>query len=319
MLQKSARFMELTYDVEAQSVPPLNVKKLRRRALISGVPLVLPESPVMPPMANSTPSTSLTFTANWDATLHEFSFTPVSPGCPSPSPSPRFVASPVPHDVDADPDDVESNYFSVPVSHPRRSFSTSSSSSSSDDSDSLFSHSRKVSSASTAPSTVIDEPIKASASNTLAPPPITIDLFSREAPRSSFEARKEKPKPAPLKTFDEDMLTPWSAFEQSCWETLDQPFTVQLRPPSTATPYAIADQRKSSFDKPLPDVPVDSMFFDEVRPRLRIALGRYFRSDSLAQNDLSPTRSTNFKPSASPGRRLRAHFHKLFGSMHRHL
>ncbi|KIP08651.1 hypothetical protein PHLGIDRAFT_117033 [Phlebiopsis gigantea 11061_1 CR5-6] len=91
---------------------PLNVKKIRRRGLVSGVHLVLPPSPlplgstlaVPTPRTASTPGTALTFTAEWDLTQKTFVFTPFESEHPQSSISPKFVLSPV-------PDNVEDDYF----------------------------------------------------------------------------------------------------------------------------------------------------------------------------------------------------------------
>ncbi|KAI1788303.1 hypothetical protein LXA43DRAFT_894808 [Ganoderma leucocontextum] len=83
-----------------------NVKKMRRRvALLSGVHLNLPSSPIVsPPPPKSSRETSWTFTAEWDSTGDGFVFSDLenssSPG--TSSSSMRFFASPVPRDVSED-------------------------------------------------------------------------------------------------------------------------------------------------------------------------------------------------------------------------
>lgn len=90
---------------------PLNVKKIRRRGLVSGVHLALPPSPLpltvtsltaTTPRTSSTPGTALTFTAEWDLTQNTFVFTPFESEYPHSAVSPRFLLSPVPVNVDDD-------------------------------------------------------------------------------------------------------------------------------------------------------------------------------------------------------------------------
>ena len=165
------------------------------------------------------------------------------------------------------------------------------------------------------------EPHKLPSTSSLSPPPIIIDFSDYGIPHSAYESSIGTPKQTSDKVYDDDALNAsWSAFEQSCWESLDQPFSVQLQRPYSYAPR-IHHQRKSSSesDKPLPDVPVDCSFFDEVRRRRVAEVGQRARSDSLAQNDLSPVRSTHSNsPPPSLGQWMRARFHKLFGNTHRH-
>ncbi|KAI0764376.1 hypothetical protein BD413DRAFT_494837 [Trametes elegans] len=83
-----------------------NVKKMRRRvALLSGVHLNLPSSPVVGPSPpGSSREMAWTFTAEWDSTQDEIVFSEVESGSSSASPSSssnlRAIASPIPSDVD---------------------------------------------------------------------------------------------------------------------------------------------------------------------------------------------------------------------------
>lgn len=96
--------------MQAANVAPLNIKKIRRRALTnaSSIDLGLPPSP-LPPISNgseastsaSPPPTGFTFTAEWDLTKKSFVFTPLRDAhSPMSSASPRSVRSPVPVNVD---------------------------------------------------------------------------------------------------------------------------------------------------------------------------------------------------------------------------
>lgn len=97
--------------VPAADTAPLNIKKIRRRGLVSGVHLVLPPSPLplassnlAPPLhTSSTPGSALTFTAEWDLTHNTFVFTPFESDHPQSTDSPRFLLSPVPINVEDDP------------------------------------------------------------------------------------------------------------------------------------------------------------------------------------------------------------------------
>ncbi|KAL7277575.1 hypothetical protein ACG7TL_008500 [Trametes sanguinea] len=88
--------------------PQPNVKKMRRRvALLSGVHLNLPASPVAGPSPpGSSREMAWTFTAEWDSAHDEIVFSDVDGGNSAPtsssSPNLRFMTSPVPFDVDED-------------------------------------------------------------------------------------------------------------------------------------------------------------------------------------------------------------------------
>lgn len=86
---------------------PLNIKKIRRRGLISGAHLALPPSPLplpvfTPSQPSSTPQTSFTFTAEFDGRQNTFVFTPFESDTPRStfSTSSKFLLSPVPLNVD---------------------------------------------------------------------------------------------------------------------------------------------------------------------------------------------------------------------------
>lgn len=109
-----ARAEPFPQAVPADITAPLNVKKARRRGLVSGVHLVLPPSPlpltssnlaVPTPRTSSTPGTALTFTAEWDLTQKTFVFTPFESDTPSSAGTPMFILSPVPVNVDHADDD----------------------------------------------------------------------------------------------------------------------------------------------------------------------------------------------------------------------
>ncbi|CDO72605.1 hypothetical protein BN946_scf184985.g24 [Trametes cinnabarina] len=89
--------------------PQPNVKKMRRRvALLSGIRLNLPASPISGPSPpGSSREMAWTFTAEWDSTQDEIVFNEVEGGnsastASSSPPSLRFMTSPVPFDVDED-------------------------------------------------------------------------------------------------------------------------------------------------------------------------------------------------------------------------
>ncbi|KAI0644932.1 hypothetical protein C8Q79DRAFT_1011063 [Trametes meyenii] len=90
---------------KAPAAPQPNVKKMRRRvALLSGVHLNLPTSPVVGPSPpGSSREMAWTFTAEWDSTQDEIVFSEVEGGSSSSSSSSssslRFIASPIPFDV----------------------------------------------------------------------------------------------------------------------------------------------------------------------------------------------------------------------------
>ncbi|KAH9856742.1 hypothetical protein C2E23DRAFT_900756 [Lenzites betulinus] len=98
---------------KSPTMPQPSVKKMRRRvALLSGIHLNLPNSPISgpsPPVPS--PEMAWTFTAEWDSTHDEIVFSEVENANPSFTPSTsstssssslRLVASPVPSDVEED-------------------------------------------------------------------------------------------------------------------------------------------------------------------------------------------------------------------------
>ena len=111
------QMMEITrlyiQAVQAANVAPLNIKKIRRRALTnaSSIDLGLPPSP-LPPVSSgseasssaSPPPTGFTFTAEWDLTKKSFIFTPLrdahSPMSSASPRSARSAATGVPVNVD---------------------------------------------------------------------------------------------------------------------------------------------------------------------------------------------------------------------------
>ncbi|KAI0333332.1 hypothetical protein GY45DRAFT_1344224 [Cubamyces sp. BRFM 1775] len=95
---------------KATAAPQPNVKKMRRRvALLTGVHLNLPSSPVTGPSPpGSSREMAWTFTAEWDSAHDEIVFSEVESGSSASSSSSsssshtHFIASPVPFDVDED-------------------------------------------------------------------------------------------------------------------------------------------------------------------------------------------------------------------------
>ncbi|CCM02967.1 uncharacterized protein FIBRA_05082 [Fibroporia radiculosa] len=234
--------------ISAAPVAPLNIKKMRRRAMLKGVHLVLPASP-MPPTTPG-PSTSLTFTAEWDSTQRGFLFTPLGDE-PSSARSVQATISPVPDDIEE-----ESRYGDsepeVPLAddpHPNSPMSCSSTSSVFSHSSSLFIHNRKQSTTSTAPSSICDDDAKLTLSSSTS-------LRSQTSHSAQSEADCVAVVLEPveldycLEGIDEDVLAdPWQAFDSLCWESVEEP----LRP-VRARPVP----RRVRGPRPRPDVPVDT-------------------------------------------------------------
>ncbi|TFY59661.1 hypothetical protein EVJ58_g5644 [Rhodofomes roseus] len=226
----------------AVPVAPLNIKKMRRRGLLSGIHLVLPKTPLPPPTPNPghTPQTSLTFTAEVDESGRGFFFTPISDE-PMSALSPQSTKSPVPDDIDGETNDIEPE---PPAEDPRSpgspSSSRSSASSLSSRSSSLFNHARKRSDTSTCPSSFeedtkpIEDPMSPAAEETI----------------NTLESELRRAAPIPRsKSFDHScfagmddalLLDPWQAFDLLCWTaSVDQfPERRSAFPISPAVPVA---------------------------------------------------------------------------------
>ncbi|KAI0077207.1 hypothetical protein K474DRAFT_1643653 [Panus rudis PR-1116 ss-1] len=237
---------------KANNVAPLDIKKIRRRGLRTGVQLVLPPSPLPLPRsplaisprtpkssASNTPQTALTFTAEWDLTQKTFVFTPTPfESTYSPSQiSPRCILSPVPDDVGLETlsvmdkpsmnGDQETQSLRSPQSRPSSPASSVSSKCSEifdSDADGIY-HARKMSSASTAPSSAspLSAKQEASESSSSLSKQITVHLFEEELSRSVPSSESERRPSLDQDLYDEldeDLLAaPMDVFERILWES----------------------------------------------------------------------------------------------------
>ncbi|KAI8978223.1 hypothetical protein BD414DRAFT_516875 [Trametes punicea] len=118
-LSAASSFLDLRSSIDGPRAPAAttkgkatagaqpHVKKMRRKvALLSGIHLNLPSSPVAGPSSpGSSREMAWTFTAEWNSTHDEIVFSEVenaSSSSSSSSSSSRFIASPVPFDVNED-------------------------------------------------------------------------------------------------------------------------------------------------------------------------------------------------------------------------
>ncbi|KAL4249172.1 hypothetical protein ABKN59_007271 [Abortiporus biennis] len=244
-----------------QHVPePLDIKKLRRRALTRKITLVLPPSPLpaprsphlsppaLSPSPASTPQTALTFTADWDLQDNTFVFTPFETSHPLSafSSSPTTKRSPV-------PDDVRSEVVTVaesvkrhvadrsPVSPP-----TSPGSSISTPCTDIFDKTplspsiySLYSQAQTPALSSADSPIygfemchKAENSSSSLSREIVIKLFEEELHRTIPAVVKQDFDKGCYEEMDEDLLrAPIDAFTQMLWESTDDT-PISLPPPN---------------------------------------------------------------------------------------
>ncbi|KAL6305066.1 hypothetical protein BKA93DRAFT_229278 [Sparassis latifolia] len=227
-------------------ISPLNVKKNRRRGLISGARLVLPPSPLPPATPGRTPQTALTFTAEWDSTEREFFFSPVSEEQPSSSISLKVLFSPVPVDIDAESHGIESTRCTPPdtpySSADSRSFP----------SDDIFIEERKES-ISTAPTSAVDGS-RSIHQESPVPPRVPFYMFETEMRRSiAVSESDEAYDKTCFEGLDEDVLLhPWMAFDSLCWGSAIE----RLRASQQAGGWDTVPCAPV-FSKPLPDVPVD--------------------------------------------------------------
>ncbi|KAH9949278.1 hypothetical protein B0H21DRAFT_146949 [Amylocystis lapponica] len=238
-----------------RNVLPLNIKKARRKALLSCVPLVFPISPLPPATPMRTPSTSghtpqiaLTFTAEWDSNQMEFFFSPVNEHIPPTAAIPKSLLSPAPNDMDEEfPADAKPQRCPYGARPSASSFSSTSSIVSCPDS--FFIHERKQS-VSTAPSTpAYDcEPME------VAQAPYVHKaryLFQEELHRATAVPEAEAFDPACLDGLDDELLLhPWDAFTALCRAPMSDDMALGIT--------CISPSPLLCRDKPLPDVPADA-------------------------------------------------------------
>ncbi|RPD57362.1 hypothetical protein L226DRAFT_467564 [Lentinus tigrinus ALCF2SS1-7] len=268
---------------KAVSVPQPSVKKMRRRvALLSGVHLNLPNSPVV----GSTPpasSTAWTFTAEWDSTQDEIVFSDVeraNASSGSTSASARFFPSAIPFDVSED--ETEFEVFSPPpalsIASHLSDMSPSTSSSSPSSSASCSPSSPAVSdifdlytstpstrsfsfdsndSASTAPSSPVDTPSPSSLSppsykdSRFDPPVISVTFFQEDEAHDGYVTHTTHFHGASSNRVPGLVVAPVSAFQSVSWASL---LTEKGRALSQAPHSAgISSQPKR---RPLPPLPV---------------------------------------------------------------
>ncbi|KAI0800328.1 hypothetical protein C8Q74DRAFT_1364089 [Fomes fomentarius] len=256
-----------------KQIPQPNVKKMRRRvALLSGVHLNLPNSPVVGPSPPGTArELAWTFTAEWDSTQDEFIFSDLDSSSSSggsssglSSASTRFFRNnPVPCDVNED--DAFSplaklsicsrlqELASASASSSSSSSSASSSASTSPSSPAVsdifdlytstpsthsFSFSDSNDSSSSASSSPVDTSSPSSYTDSqFDPPVISVTFYEDEASQRV--------------TVDRMVVAPASAFEPISWE----PLLVQKSRSLPQTPQS-AGVPKIRRSRPLPPVPV---------------------------------------------------------------
>lgn len=248
-----------------------NVKKMRRRvALLSGVHLNLPNSPVVGPSPPGTArELAWTFTAEWDSTQDEFIFSDLDSSSSSggsssglSSASTRFFRSnPVPCDVNED--DAFSPLAKLSICSRLQELASASASSSSSASSSAstspsspavsdifdlytstpithsFSFSDSNDSSSSASSSPVDTPSPSSYTDTQFDPPVISVTFYKDNTSSQRV------------TVDRVVVAPVSAFEPISWE----PLLVQKSRSLPQTPQS-AGVPKTRRSRPLPPVPV---------------------------------------------------------------
>ncbi|KAH9927810.1 uncharacterized protein B0H18DRAFT_1210530 [Fomitopsis serialis] len=255
---------------------------MRRRGLLSGIHLVLPKTPLPPPTPNPghTPQTSLTFTAELDASGRGFLFTPVSDE-PMSAPSPQSTQSPVPDDIDGETNDIEPEPPAAEPCRPGSPSSRSSASSVSSRSSALFNHERKRSDTSTCPSSVMEDqkpfedPISPAAEE-------TINMLESELHRTALMRRSKSFDHSCFACMDDELLLdPWQAFDSLCWTaSVDQfPDTHRAFPLSPAVPVA----------RPRADVPEDTISASIVNFKARTS---HFSADDQKLTVAAPVRAS---------------------------
>ncbi|KAI0753443.1 hypothetical protein C8Q80DRAFT_513497 [Daedaleopsis nitida] len=263
---------------KAGSVPQPNVKKMRRRvALLTGVHLNLPHSPVVGPSPPGS-SRAWTFTAEWDSAQDEFVFSELessssgslSGGLSLTPASARFFSNPIPFDVSED-DVTSSPLAKLSIASRLQELASASSSSSASSSwscsptspavsdifdlytartpstHSFFPDSDSNDSSSTAPSSPVDtpSPSRLSPGASLSSPSYEDGRFQPPVIQVTFyeDARQGK--------MDRALPTPASAFEPISWEPLfHEKFAELARAPHSA------GVPRSRRPRPLPPVPV---------------------------------------------------------------
>ncbi len=295
--------------MQAINVAPLNIKKIRRRGLVSGVHLTLPPSPLPTGSPkHSPPETALTFTAEWDLTENTFVFTPFESSYPPSSVSSQFSRSPVPVNVDEDTVSRSASlispsvYSSMLSPHPAftpsrpsyvgddrmapnrpESIKGNDSAASSHgtpvssifDRNSMYSHSRQLSQ-STVASSVLEDPSKCGQATSSVP-------ITRETALHTFKQELHRAVPEPddksdfdrgvVDEMDQDLLmAPMHAFEKTLWESTESDAQAIRR--SVVGQVATVFPNATRRERPLPDVPrsasTDSVYSSTVRVNLLI-------------------------------------------------
>ncbi|TFK83241.1 hypothetical protein K466DRAFT_498854 [Polyporus arcularius HHB13444] len=267
---------------KAVSVPQPSVKKMRRRvALLSGVHLNLPNSPVVGPTPPGS-STAWTFTAEWDSTQDEIVFSDLERAREaggSASSGTRFFPSAIPFDVNED--EMEFELFSLPphlsvaphLADMSPSTSSSSSSTSSSPSSpalsdifdlytttpSTRSFSDAEDSASTAPSSSVDTSSPTSVSppsykdSRFDPPAISVTFFQEDESQDGYVTHTTHFQGASSGRVTGVVVAPVSAFEPVSWT----PFLNEKSRAFTRAPYSAAVSSRPR-PRPLPPLPVRS-------------------------------------------------------------
>ncbi|PCH35722.1 hypothetical protein WOLCODRAFT_140045 [Wolfiporia cocos MD-104 SS10] len=251
-------------------VAPLNIKKARRKGLLSGVQLVLPTTPLPPSTPGMTPQTSLTFTAEWDDD-RGYLFTPLSSAPRSAAVTTQVSPRSIPDDITEEShQEVELGSGLADHGHDYRPESPMSCSSGSSDSSSrsscysgrslfsesgpLFIHERKPSTVSTCPSSVMDDTDAKTSESPCTREQAAQELVAQLEAEIHRTACVKQLDSSCLEGMDQALLLdPWSAFDLLCWESVAQP-------PVLADASSPVRQRKMQFrkSKPLPDVPSGS-------------------------------------------------------------
>ncbi|KAI0827681.1 hypothetical protein BC628DRAFT_1494924 [Trametes gibbosa] len=313
---------------KATAVPQPNVKKMRRRvALLSGVHLNLPSSPVVGPSPpGSSREMAWTFTAEWDSTQDEIVFSEVdsasgsSASSYSSSSSLRFVASPIPFDVEED-EIFDFDVQGAPPVAPSPSFSdmlgsSSCSSPSSPSSPSAlaspfspsmsalseifdfymhtphtlsFSHHERNDSVSTAPSSPVGPPSPAEPS----PPSYSDSRFDPPVISVTFYQEPENPARSSLAAADVGGM---SGFSLSAVDTDSHGAAARISTKPRMLPPAPSASRVAR--RPLPPVPVRVTSMDVSAARQGVQQSSVWDDTCCNTQRASKTRTT---PSRSQG------------------